>query len=847
MSRIRQSLSLKIILGIVLLSVLSFAVAFIVLNVFVRDVVYTNARDVIHRDKIILTEQMNAWFDQSNVITQNLGTALVNAGNREAVQSLVAAFVAEHHFITLAYTGFGDGTPILNIDLDLPAGFDVRTRPWYIAAMQDRGAIVTIPPYVSAADDTLVTTVSRFLGNIDGDDWVVGVDILLDYILDLVQNTEVAGGGYLFFMTQDGGVIAHPDPAYNPTALGLTPLSSVSHYTAFANRMLAGENFIQMDNAYGVYSYFIQYRLPANDWILVAAVPVSAITEPVTATLLMITLIFLAIIMVICAFVYVIITKWVIRPIRKLQGTLGEVSRGNLSIEKSRTSEDEIGQMTQDIYELTDVMKSLADGLSTFHEEVEIKGNIHYRIDASQYNGTFREICEKQNTIVDDFMGALKLMFDVLEAIGNGDFDMKIPQLVGDKAIVNKNFDNLVVNIKSIYAEIERLFESAAHGILDVDSNASKYKGQWRELLENIDGLLASISDPINEIKIALAQMAKGDFETPVTGDYKGSFLALKETVNATGMELVQNVHEITKILQALAQGDLTVPVDRSFLGSYTPIKLALIDILKALNSSLWAIQGSAEQVREGSEQMANNVESLASGTTRQAGAIQELNVSLESINDKTRLSAEIALNANERSLKSNESAQSGASDVETMVKAIEGIKSSSDNISSIVKLIEDISFQTNLLALNASVEAARAGEHGKGFAVVAEEVRSLANRSQSATKDTTAEIAESLRRVDEGMNVAASTAESLSIIVNHVQEVSGHIVKIAEMAQEQAESIERVYKGVSEISQVVQANLATSEESAEASRELKAQAEVLKNAVSFFNVRPPRKPSNYQ
>jgi len=257
------------------------------------------------------------------------------------------------------------------------------------------------------------------------------------------------------------------------------------------------------------------------------------------------------------------------------------------------------------------------------------------------------------------------------------------------------------------------------------------------------------------------------------------------------------------------------------------------LSINGALSKIINRLTSGAEQVNSSSNQLSGSSQELAESASEQAASLQQTTSSLEEIGVQTKKTAENAGAANRAMQETEPRVASGVEAMKRMNGAMEEIKNSALETSKIIRTIDDIAFQTNLLALNAAVEAARAGEAGKGFAVVAEEVRSLAQRSAEAARNTARLIESSQATSDRGSAVAEEVSENLQKIEESVSSVGTIVNEISAAANEQRTGIEEMSTVMHEMDKVVQGNASNSEESASAAQELSSQATELNHIVN--------------
>lgn len=302
---------------------------------------------------------------------------------------------------------------------------------------------------------------------------------------------------------------------------------------------------------------------------------------------------------------------------------------------------------------------------------------------------------------------------------------------------------------------------------------------------------------------------------------------------------IIRPLQKLKNSAQVISKGDLTAPIEVSSHDEIGELGTAFSDMKESLRGLISQVDSNTEQVAAAAEELsaaseetktatvhvASSIQQIASGAEVQttgmektAAAIEKVGQGIntiynnvEMVNKEARLTADHAIEGGESVKKTVDQMTTIYNHVSESDQMIKSLNDRSKEINEISNVISGIAEQTNLLALNAAIEAARAGEQGKGFAVVAEEVRKLAEQSQTSAKQITGLIKDIQTSTEQTVDKMKQAAESVETGIEVSQEAIVKFNAIIEGIKNMAPKMDEVSHIVKGVNGEIQSVTATS------------------------------------
>ena len=541
--------------------------------------------------------------------------------DRDSVEAFLDALASKNKDYTMLYVSSATptcngGFTFTNIHWLPPADFDETTRSWFKNARDFQGTVVFSNPYIDEQSKGIVVTLSKSFRTREGAfGGVVGIDLILDKVVDMVHSVKLTENAQAFMIDENGLYVTNPDTTKDANA----SFYSEHGFSELAPQIPENTPYINMNASK---QYFAARKMPnLCGWTLVSFGPKSELYSDIYHSLFVIVTISVIalIVAILCS---LIISVQITHPLKHITIALNEISGGHADLTKrlNFNAKNEIGEIargfnsfTQKLQEIVGQLKKSKDTLSVAGEDLVAS--------TSDTSDAIGQILGSINSVTSQIHGqgnGIEETASVVNQIASNIQSLE-KMIVGQAASVTQAsaaVEEMIGNIESVNTSIEKM--AASFDELQGDAQNGTVKQQavneritqietQSQLLQEANTAISTIGEQLLKIRSSIEEVVQASL------DSSESFSSVSTKIKKTD----QLVRQIKSAMEEQKEGSKQI-----------------INALHEMNDTTSEVKSSSREMGEGNKQILGEVEKLQNSSAAMNGSMDEMGASARKINE---------------------------------------------------------------------------------------------------------------------------------------------------------------------------------------------------------------------
>ncbi|WP_153463881.1 methyl-accepting chemotaxis protein [Sediminibacillus terrae] len=546
--------------------------------------------------------------------------------------------------IQTAYLGTEkEGEMLTAPALDLPDDYDPRTRPWYQEATENIGEVIWTEPYIDAETGELIVSAAKAVEAGTGAVGVLSIDINMQSVLDMISTVEIGDSGYAAIMDKSGKFVVHPDEAY----IG-EDMSGESFYQQIIEQnKRSGAVDFTWDGGDKTAGYTLNDRL---NWIILGTVDKAELAKKSQPILIPIAISIFVVLLLSTLLTWIIAGR-ITRPIKTLREKMKTVEEGDLSVELTHDSTNEIGQLSQSINEMKESLRSIIRNVTEATTAVSGQSSQLNRSaeevkeGSQQIASTMQELTSGAETQANSSTELSEMMTDFMAKINqaheNGE---QIAGTSDDVLQMTQNGSSMMEKSVSQMKNIEGIVKDAVSKVQGLDAQSQQ--------ISKLINVINDIAEQTNLLSLNAA------IEAARAGEHGKGFAVVANEVrklaeqvsNSVGdiTDIVGNIqHESSSVAASLESGYKEVEEGSRQIGATGETFGDIDQSVRNMVERIQDISANLRDIAENSNNMNESIQEIAAVSEESAAGIEQVSASAQ---QSTSAMEEVSGNAGELS-----------------------------------------------------------------------------------------------------------------------------------------------------------------------------------------------------